>query len=82
MPLLSVEIAEIAVTEMQRVQSEYTHEHQETGCTLTFDKYLTLFAWLNKLFFVDFAATNETPKRLKKPAKDSVWCQAPSRETR
>ena len=49
-----------------RVQSEYTHEHPETGCTLTFDKYLTLFAWLNKLFFVDFAATNATQRDWKK----------------
>lgn len=52
---------------MWRVQSEYTHEHPETACTLTFDKYLTLFAWLNKLFFVDFAATNETQRDWKKP---------------
>lgn len=65
-------IAEIAVTEMQGIKVECneckvstltltlnTH-HSDTGCTLTFDKYLILFAWLNKPVFVDFAGTNTT----------------------
>jgi len=68
-------MAEIAVTEMQRIKVECdeckvsTLIDQETGCTLTFDKYLTLFAWLNNLFFAYFAATNKGQRE--KPSKDS-----------